>query len=253
MPRRLLAAVFAVLVMTPLMLPAAASAQTSGAYVDGAEPWIASDCAGDTPVVVGGDAKAQSDIYSAVTLAGVVGTDCVILAGPRSGAMPASQQTRLETAEPGGFVLGGIAAVPTAKIAGRDMTRLGGATRWVTAELVGRRASGDTIAGTPTTTETVNTDDRQSDAPAGSFISVSAGSLHSCGVRTDGTAVCWGSNGDGQPAAPSGSFISVSAGSLHSCGVRSDATAVCWGHDRGQYLDRLNRVPTVSHTILPSR
>lgn len=103
--------------------------------------------------MVGSDAAAQSDIYSAVTLARVVGTDCVILAGPRDGPMPASQQARLDAANDGGFVLGGIAAVPTAKIAGRDMTRLGGATRWATAQLVGRRASGDTTAGTSTSIE----------------------------------------------------------------------------------------------------
>ena len=76
-----------------------------------------------------------------------------VLAGPRDGPMPASQQARLEAAADGGFVLGGIAAVPTDKLAGRDMTRLGGATRWETAQLVGRRASGDATAGTSTATE----------------------------------------------------------------------------------------------------
>lgn len=124
-----------------------------GVYLAGAEPWIASDCAGDVPIIVGSDATAQSDIYSAVTLAGVLSTDCVILAGPRNDVMPASQKARLDDAGANGFVLGGIAAVPTAKIAGRDMTRLGGATRWETAQLVGRRASGDATAGTPTSIE----------------------------------------------------------------------------------------------------
>ena len=110
--------------------------------------------------MVGSDAKVQSDIYSAITLAGVVGADCVVLAGPRDGAVPASQQARLDVANAGGFVLGGIAAVPTAKIAGRDMTRLGGVTRWGTAQLVGRRASGDTTAGTSTTAEPIHEEDR---------------------------------------------------------------------------------------------
>ena len=91
--RRLLAAVIAALLASTLALPAPAAAQTagadSGAYLDGAEPWTESDCTGDIPVVVGSDAKAQSDIYSAVTLAGVLGTDCVILAGPRDGDMAA--------------------------------------------------------------------------------------------------------------------------------------------------------------------
>ncbi len=142
-------------------LTATADVAQPGVFLGGAEPWIASDCAGDIPVVVGSDAKAQSDIYSAVTLAGVLGTDCVILAGPRNGAIPASQLARLQAAGAGGFVLGGIAAVPTAKLAGRDMTRIGGATRWATAQLVGRRASGDTTAGTDTTDEPATTDSQR--------------------------------------------------------------------------------------------
>lgn len=124
-------------------------------HLSGAERWVATDCAGDVPIVVGSDAAAQSDIYSAVTLAGVVGTDCVILAGPRDGTIATSQQARLDAAAVGGFVVGGTAAVPTAKIAGRDMTRLAGADRWDTAQLVGRRASGDTTAGTSTLDEAV--------------------------------------------------------------------------------------------------
>ena len=130
-----------------------------GVYLEGAGPWVGSDCVGEVPVVVGSDAKAQSDIYSAVTLAGVVGTDCVILAGARDGAMPASQRARLDDADTGGFVVGGTAAVPTAKIAGRDMTRFAGSDRWETAQLVGRRASGDTTAGTSTADESTATEE----------------------------------------------------------------------------------------------
>ena len=118
-----------------LAIPAA-GAQSTGAFLDGAEPWVASDCAGDVPIVVGSDAAAQSDIYSAVTLAGAVGTDCIVLAGPRNGDMHPSQQARLGAARAGGYVLGGLAAVPAAKVAGRDMTRVAGADRWVTARLV---------------------------------------------------------------------------------------------------------------------
>ena len=254
-----------------IALAAPADVTAPGLYLDGAEPWIASDCAGDAPIVVGGDAKAQSDIYSAVTLAGAIGTDCVILAGPRDGAMPASQRARLEAAEPGGYVLGGIAAVPTTKLAGRDMTRLGGVTRWATAELVGRRASGDTTTGTSTAAESDNNDDAaatnspqftavtadwwhscwlrpdatvtcwgwneygQTDAPSGSFTAVSAGGAYSCGLRPDATVTCWGYNGDGRADAPSGSFTAVSAGNRHSCGLRPDATVTCWGNNfRGQ-------------------
>lgn len=201
--------------------------------------------------MVGSDSKAQSDIYSAVTLAGVVDTDCVVLAGPRDGDMPASQRTRLSVAGPGGYVLGGIAAVPTAKVVGRDMTRLGGATRWETAQLVGRRASGDTTAGTSTATES-NTATQPARTTALTFTAVSAGGTHSCGLRTDGSVVCWGDNSGGRADAPSGGFTSVSAsagcrtarllpGSRHtfghSCGVRVDGSVACWGDNSSGQTD----------------
>ena len=69
----------------------------------------------------------------------------------------------------------------------------------------------------------------QADAPEGDFKQISAGGLHSCGLRADGTAVCWGSNGLGQTDAPTGRFSQISAGWSHSCGLRTDGTAVCWG------------------------
>ena len=88
-------------------------------------------------------------------------------------------------------------------------------------------------------------------APAsdGSFVSVSAGGGHSCGVKTDGGIACWGSNEDskgvflGQSTPPDGTFSYVSAGILHTCGVRTDGTAVCWGANEdltGNYLGQSN-------------
>ena len=99
-----------------------------------------SGCAGKVPIVVASDTPAQSDLYSAVTLAGVLSTDCVVLAGPRSEPMPAAQLARLEAAAPDGFIVGGTAAVPDAKVAGHDLTRLAGTDRWHTARLVGAQA-----------------------------------------------------------------------------------------------------------------
>ena len=79
--------------------------------------------------------------------------------------------------------------------------------------------------------------DRPESVPSssGSFASVSAGVFHTCGVRTDGTVECWGSNEDGdgnvvgQATPPGGSFASVGAGALHTCEVRTDGTVECWG------------------------
>ena len=67
--------------------------------------------------------------------------------------------------------------------------------------------------------------------PIGTFTQVSTGEAHTCGVKTDGTAACWGSNGWGQATPPAGTFTQVSAGELYSCGVRTDGTVVCWGNN----------------------
>ena len=67
--------------------------------------------------------------------------------------------------------------------------------------------------------------------PAGSFDSVSAGWGHTCGIRSDGSVACWGLDLDGQSTPPVGSFVSVSAGTSTTCGVRSDGSVACWGKD----------------------
>ena len=206
------------------------------------------DCAGAVAIVVGSDAAAQSDVYSAVTLAGVVDAAdaergaCVVLAGGRSEPMPAEQRARLAEAAAGGFVVGGIAAVPTAKIAGRDMTRLAGADRWATARLVGRRASGDTTAGTSTADESQDASDG---APASeaAFTQISMSTtgnyVHGCALRADQTAVCWGDNSFGQASVPTGRFQVVATAESLSCGIRVDDTVACWGYRQEQWAKAL--------------
>ena len=71
--------------------------------------------------------------------------------------------------------------------------------------------------------------DGQPSPPAGSFVSVSAGYAHNCGVKTDRSVACWGSDQDGQASPPAGSFVSVSAGNDHSCGVKTNGSIACWG------------------------
>ena len=63
------------------------------------------------------------------------------------------------------------------------------------------------------------------------FVSVSAGGRHTCGVRSNGSVACWGSNADGRATPPAGSFLSVSARHNHTCGLRSDGSVACWGDD----------------------
>jgi alpha-tubulin suppressor-like RCC1 family protein len=75
------------------------------------------------------------------------------------------------------------------------------------------------------------------------WVQVSAGGDHSLGLRTNGTAWAWGSNGNGRlgdntvtarssPVSVVGGFtdwIQVSAGNGHSLGLRTNGTAWAWG------------------------
>lgn len=135
---------------TVLVLAGDVSAQSSGMAVP---PESQGSCVGQVPIVVGSDAAAQPDIYAAAMLAGVISSKCIVLAGPRGQPMPANQSARLRAANVGGFVVGGIVAVPTHKIDGRSMTRLSGADSWATLRLVSRYAAGDITVGTPTDQE----------------------------------------------------------------------------------------------------
>ena len=61
-------------------------------------------------------------------------------------------------------------------------------------------------------------------APGGSFKSMSVGSNHGCALREDGTAVCWGAS-----SPPTGSFVTVTAGSYHSCLDYARTARLCAG------------------------
>ncbi len=70
------------------------------------------------------------------------------------------------------------------------------------------------------------------------------GGPQSCGIRTDGVAMCWGSNTTGQigdgtttdrmtPTVVSGghTWIDITTGNGAACGLRPDGSAMCWGSD----------------------
>jgi alpha-tubulin suppressor-like RCC1 family protein len=73
-------------------------------------------------------------------------------------------------------------------------------------------------------------------------ITASQDGYHSCGIKTDGTAWCWGYNLGGQlgdstttdrltPVTVSGgaTWKQITTGSGHSCGIKADDTPWCWG------------------------
>src|SRR5207245_1849435 len=69
----------------------------------------------------------------------------------------------------------------------------------------------------------------QASPPADTFTALSAGGVHACGVKSDGTVACWGFNGNGQATPAAGPFTALSAGNAHTCGVKTDGTVACWG------------------------
>ncbi|MCH7489981.1 MAG: hypothetical protein IID05_04725 [Gemmatimonadetes bacterium] len=76
------------------------------------------------------------------------------------------------------------------------------------------------------------------------FASIVAGASYNCGLATDGTAYCWGWNGEGQlgdggvldqstpvQVGPGLTFTSLAVGAFHSCGVTASGDGYCWGRN----------------------
>ena len=69
------------------------------------------------------------------------------------------------------------------------------------------------------------------------FVQVSFGRYHNCGLRTDGSIVCWGASGEderlveatGLIDSPVATFSQISAGYRHSSARCADGTEECWG------------------------
>jgi alpha-tubulin suppressor-like RCC1 family protein len=92
------------------------------------------------------------------------------------------------------------------------------------------------------------------------FLSLSAGTLHTCGISMTGLTYCWGWNSNGQlgdgsttdhaspvPVFGSLMFQGVDAGAGHTCGVATDGAAYCWGFNfRGQVGDGSTVTPRLT-------
>ena len=89
-------------------------------------------------------------------------------------------------------------------------------------------------------------------------VSVGAGAYHTCAVRDDGTAWCWGSGGSGQlgqpedwdPVPPTqvpgiATAVEVAAGDYHTCLLLGDGTVSCFGYfPVGEYFYTIYDEPT---------
>ena len=56
------------------------------------------------------------------------------------------------------------------------------------------------------------------------------GNDHACGIATDHTIACWGSNEFGQTDAPAGAYEHLAAGFDHTCAIATDGEIDCWGN-----------------------
>ena len=63
------------------------------------------------------------------------------------------------------------------------------------------------------------------------FTAISAGGYHTCSLREDGAAVCWGDNGNEQSSPPDGTFTAINPGYKRTCGLLEGGKAICWGYE----------------------
>lgn len=67
------------------------------------------------------------------------------------------------------------------------------------------------------------------------FVQIARGAYHHCGVRLDGTGVCWGWR-PRPDEVPPGTFVQIDGGYDHACGLRADGSVTCWGSSSSEIL-----------------
>jgi alpha-tubulin suppressor-like RCC1 family protein len=108
--------------------------------------------------------------------------------------------------------------------------------------LYGQTGSDDIIPGHPVNTTGVARYLEHNIILATTWLQVSAGGAHTCGIRANHTLWCWGLNNAGQLGIASNTsqklpvqvgtahdWLQVSAGGAHTCGIRAGGALYCWG------------------------
>jgi alpha-tubulin suppressor-like RCC1 family protein len=95
------------------------------------------------------------------------------------------------------------------------------------------------------------------------WANISAGNLHTCAIKTDGTLWCWGYNeygrlgtGDqGQRPTPTQipgtTWNTIDVGDQHSCATKTDGTLWCWGNNENGQLGTGDTNSRFSPTQIP--
>ena len=71
-------------------------------------------------------------------------------------------------------------------------------------------------------------------------MSLVSGSEHSCGLRTDGSVICWGRGWEGHSTEPNGEFTAIGAFRNYSCGAPAKGGIKCWGASSFPTPERLS-------------
>ena len=177
------------------------------------------DCAGVTTAVLV-DASSEPDLYAAYLLAGVLGTGCIVDAGERTGPLPDASAALLDGVTDG-YVVGGTAAVPAAKLdVDASWRRAGGSDRWATLDIIGAAASDPEKLPTAVAASTAAAHDRDGDG------------LIEVDNLTQLDAIRWDLNGDGVSDNADYAAAFPDAGTSTMCPVAS-----CSGYELTTDLD----------------
>lgn len=72
------------------------------------------------------------------------------------------------------------------------------------------------------------------------YTAIATGISHTCGIRTDGTAHCWG---DVRAIPPLDQrFVAIAPGAGYTCGLREDGSLSCWGNIKVQSQEPFSEI-----------